>query len=136
MRNNILTIIKKEFVRFFYDKRLVFTTILMPGIMIYALYTFMGQGLMSQLTTDEDYVYEISVENMPQSMEAAFDSLSADVKTVESGGEEKIQDEIKDKNSDLLVVFPEDFDQAVAAYDSQTATEKAPEIQMYYNSTR
>ena len=39
---------KKEFARFFGDKRLVFTTILMPGLMIYILYTLLGQGIMKQ----------------------------------------------------------------------------------------
>lgn len=136
MRNNILTIIKKEFVRFFGDRRLVFTTILMPGILIYALYTFMGQGLMSQFETDDDYVYEISVEHMPQSMKAAFDALPADYTEIESGEEAGVLDELKNKENDLLVIFPEDFDQTVAAYDSLMAAEAAPQIQMYYNSTR
>ena len=36
---NILTIIKKELIRVFKDKRLVFTTILMPGLMIFLLYS-------------------------------------------------------------------------------------------------
>ena len=31
MSKNIITIIKKEFARFFGDKRMVFTTVLMPG---------------------------------------------------------------------------------------------------------
>ena len=34
MKSGILTIMKKELTRFFTDKRLVFTTILMPGILI------------------------------------------------------------------------------------------------------
>ena len=136
MKNNIMTIIKKEFVRFFGDKRLVFTTILMPGIMIYALYTFMGQGLMKQLEPDKEYVYEISVENMPQTLKPAFDTLKAKVKTVDSNKTDEIQTDLKDKSTDLLVVFPKDFDTAVAAYDSQKAKDPAPQIQMYYNSTK
>jgi sodium transport system permease protein len=136
MKNNIMTIIKKEFVRFFGDKRLVFTTILMPGIMIYALYTFMGQGLMKQLQPDKAYVYEISVENMPQSLKPAFDQLKADVKAVDSDKADAVETKLKDKGTDLLVVFPKDFDTAVAAYDSQKTKNPAPQIQMYYNSTK
>ena len=41
MKKDMLTIMKKEFARFFGDKRMVFTTVLMPGLMIYILYTFM-----------------------------------------------------------------------------------------------
>ena len=43
--NNILTILKKELARFFGDKRLAFSSILLPGLMIYIMYTFMGSAL-------------------------------------------------------------------------------------------
>ena len=39
---NIMTIIKKEFARFFGDKRLVFGTIILPGLLIFVLYTLIG----------------------------------------------------------------------------------------------
>ena len=45
MKNNILTIIKKEFSRFFGDPRIAITTILLPGLLIYVLYSFMGSGM-------------------------------------------------------------------------------------------
>ena len=45
MKSNIITIMKKEFARFFKARRMVFTTIFMPGILIYVMYTFMGQGM-------------------------------------------------------------------------------------------
>ena len=38
---NIFTIVKKEFSRFFRDKRMILTVIL-PGIMIYVIYSLMG----------------------------------------------------------------------------------------------
>ena len=41
MKKDMITIIKKEFARFFGDKRVVFNTLLMPGILIYVIYTFM-----------------------------------------------------------------------------------------------
>ena len=40
--NNVLTIIKKEFARFFKDKRLVLSTLILPGLLIFLLYTLMG----------------------------------------------------------------------------------------------
>ena len=67
MKSDLLTIIKKEFARFFGDKRMVFTA-LMPGLLIYALYSFMGDGMSQMYEPDEDYVYEINVVNMPQSL--------------------------------------------------------------------
>ena len=48
MKSNVITVMKKEFNRFFTDRRMVLTTLLMPGIMIYLLYSLMGQGFTSQ----------------------------------------------------------------------------------------
>ena len=61
MSKKMIAIMKKEFARFFGDKRLVFTTILMPGLMIYILYTLLGQGIMKQFAASKDYVYQLSL---------------------------------------------------------------------------
>ena len=64
MSKKMIAIMKKEFARFFGDKRLVFTTILMPGLMIYILYTLLGQGIMKQFAASEDYVYQIYIHGI------------------------------------------------------------------------
>ena len=43
MTNNTITVMKKELARFFGDRRLVITTLLLPGIMIYVVYSFFGK---------------------------------------------------------------------------------------------
>lgn len=135
MRNNMLTIIKKELVRFFGDKRMIFTTILLPGLMIYALYTIMGQGIANQFATEDDYVYRIYAENLPESIQAMTEEMSVEIETAGPGETESLQEKLVEKELDLLMVFPEDFDAAVAAYDSASAASGAPQIAMYYNST-
>ena len=70
MKNSILTVMKKEFTRFFTDRRMILTTLVMPGLMIYIVYSFMGTGLQSQFETAEDYTAKISVENLPESIRA------------------------------------------------------------------
>ena len=65
MKSDLITIIKKEFARFFGDKRMVLTAIL-PGILIYVMYTFMGSGMSELQEVDEGYAYEINVVNLPQ----------------------------------------------------------------------
>ena len=129
---------KKEFTRFFTDKRMVLTTIFLPGIMIYLLYTFMGSGLSGQLEQSEDFKPAVYVENLPESvktvvsqgdlMELKEVSNEKDVKDVK----EKISD--GDENYNLLAVFPENFDAQIAAYDSKSG-EEAPNVELYYNST-
>ena len=75
MKNNTLTIIKKEFARFFGDKRMVVSTILVPGLMIYLLYTLMGNMMTSQLVTSDDYVGTAYVQNMPAELSPMFEAL-------------------------------------------------------------
>lgn len=139
MKNNMMTIIKKEFARFFGDKRMVLTTILLPGLMIYVLYSFMGDGMMNQFTTADDYVYSVYAENMPQSVEAALDAMKEEVNVeLKDTGEmsaDEIKESIENKETDMYMVFPENFEEDVLAYDSMAATAAAPSVELYYNST-
>lgn len=134
MKNSILTIMKKEFARFFGDKRMVFTTILMPGLLIYFIYSFMGDGMMESMMADEDYVVQAYVQNMPAEFSASFNKLSVEWTEISDDADvEKIKQEIEDQETDVLVVFPEDFVSKVSAYDTSTG-EAAPNVEIYYNS--
>ena len=62
--NNILTIIKKELRRFFTDKRMLISFIL-PGLIIYILYSVMGSFMGDAFMPSEDYTYNVIVEDMP-----------------------------------------------------------------------
>ncbi len=135
MRNNILAIIKKEFVRFFGDKRMALTTILLPGLMIYVMYSILGEGMMGRMSADEDYVYHVSVVNMPQSMETMMENMPVQIENVSEKNEGEMA-KVADKETDLFLVYQEDFDGAVASYDSETSQGAAPQIEMYYNSTK
>ena len=48
MKNTIFTVFIKEIRRFFKDRRILFSTILLPGLMIYLIYTFMGSAIQNQ----------------------------------------------------------------------------------------
>lgn len=58
MKNNVGTIIRKEFARFFGDRSLVFTSVIMPGLLIYVIYTlmgsFMGDKVQEEMAKDEE----------------------------------------------------------------------------------
>ncbi len=134
MKNNILTIIKKEFARFFGDKRMVFTTILMPGLLIYVMYSFMGNAMMKEFETDDDYVAKAYVENIPDELDAMWSELSMDITKINASEEADILQKVEEKEADILVVFPENFSGDVAEYEV-TSGKKAPEVKVYYNST-
>ncbi len=140
MKNNLWTIMKKEFARFFGDKRMVISVLLLPGIMIYAIYSFMGSAMSDQFHTDEAYTCSVAFHNLPDSIEAVLKNTSGIYLNIqETEGtfteeENKLLTQVQNMELDLLVVFPEDFDEAVSAYDPQIATTPAPNIDIYYNT--
>ena len=133
MKSDMLTIIKKEFARFFGDKRMVFTTVLMPGLMIYILYTFMGKGMMQEFSTDDAYVASAYVQNMPEELSPALRGLSVEWTELSSGETESAKAAITAKEADMLLVFPADFSAAVAEYEVSDGA--APNVAIFYNST-
>ena len=69
MRNGIITIMKKELARFFGDRRMV-VSILMPGVLLYIMYSFMGTAMGDAFGVDEDYTPTLQAVNLPGSIEA------------------------------------------------------------------
>lgn len=133
MKSDLLTIIKKEFARFFGDKRMVLTA-LMPGVLIYAMYSFMGDGMSQMYLPEDGYIYEINIVNMPQSMSFLETVEGLELTEVEAKDVDAVKDAISEEQADILVVFPENFDAEMLVYDVTTATTPAPNVEMYYNS--
>lgn len=130
MKSGVLTIMKKELDRFFGDKRMVFS-ILLPGILIYVMYCFMGSAMGDAFGVDEDYTPSVQAVNLPASMEALLPQAGF---AVTGGGDEAAAREaVTGQELDLLLVFPEDFDGAVAAYEASSGA-PAPKVEVYYNS--
>lgn len=135
MKNTIFVIIKKELARFFGDKRTAFSTILLPGLMIFLLYNFMGSALSEQYTVDEDYKTICYTSNLPESFEASLEEMNFSLKKISA--EDKLENAkkaITNKKADLLLAFPADFEQRIVTYKT-TSKEAAPEIGIYYNSS-
>lgn len=132
-KSDLFTIIKKEFARFFGDKRMLFTAI-MPGILIYVLYTVMGRGFEEIYTTEDNYVYEVSVVNMPQALVSLKDLKELEITEAKADTIDKQKEAVQQELTDVLLVFPEDFDEALLTYDVTTSSGPAPNIKIYYNS--
>lgn len=130
MRSGIVTIMKKELARFFGDKRMVFS-ILMPGILIYVMYSFMGTAMGDAFGVDEDYIPSIRSVGMPASVGALLDGAALPVEA--ASDTEAAKAAVTAQELDLLLVFPEDFEQAVEAYTTASG-QAAPNIEIYYNS--
>ncbi len=134
-RNNTWTIIRKEFARFFGDRQLVFTTVIMPGLLIYLIYSLMGVGIRNMETQGEQDVVTVRVENMPQSLAPLLVSLDSSITLVQQPVSQADIDALQDKEINaVLMRFPANFDDLVATYDPQGG-QPAPNVEIYYNST-
>lgn len=132
MKNNaIFTIFKKEVTRFFKDRRTLIALI-MPGILLYIVYSIMGSAITSSFVPDEDYVPSALVENMPAELSAAFNEMfevgHADGKTID-----ECKQAVIDEEYDIFIIFPENFYKDMLDYEPIPGA-VAPNISVYYNS--
>ena len=119
---NILTILKKEFTRFFKDRRMVLS-IFLPGLMIFLLYTIMGNIMSDINNPDENYKYTAYVVNPPQEFSIVLDIL--DVK--EYNSIDAAKDDVSNGELDLIIEFPGDFSEKVNSGAQ-------PDIRIYFNN--
>lgn len=130
--NNILTIFRKECARFFGDKSLVFTGIIMPGLLIFLIYSLMGKGIDKEINEEiEKSAQEVQLyaENMPAEIVPMFDSLPILLsnKTEDTAA---IFSQIRNKDNNVVFVqFPEDV-------LARLSNPEAPiqQVHIYYNS--
>ena len=137
-KNNILTVMKKELRRFFGDRRML-ATLILPGLLIYVIYSLMGGALSDNLGGGEDTEYRVLTHNMSDKVHEI--TLSAELNITyykcpdctEGHSPEAIAKSINEDGYHLYLSFPEDFDAKVAAYNPASG-QPAPEVQIYYNS--
>lgn len=103
MKSNILTIVKKEIHRFFGDRSLVFTSIIMPGLLIYLIYSLMGSyipNIVESSSVESEYVNPLTPEE-----QVAYDSLSAKVYAAQFSADEEVSDQ-QELGKLLSGIFP------------------------------
>ena len=131
MKNNTWTIFKKECARFFGDRNMLMTTVIMPGLLIYIIYSFMGDNFMQP--TEDDSPATVYVENMSETLRPVVEALPFNLVTDGFDGETLKSDLVlKDSDFDYMV-FPEGFDSLVANYNPASGL-PAPNVLIYHNS--
>ena len=131
-KNNTWTIISKEFARFFGDRQLFFTTVIMPGLLIYVIYSLMGNGIQQMITEGQDETVCLTVQNMPQSMAPVLNAIDSSLVVVEQPFTDNDIAQLEDKEINaVLLRFPEGFDQLAIPEPGQPV----PNVEIYYNST-
>ena len=129
---NIITIISKEFTRFFTDKRMILMTVL-PAIMIYAVYSLMGTLMTNVMSPDEDHVSQVFAINTPASIIQRAPVFGLTLQTAGANEVESVKEKIINNEADLLIIFPQNFDELVGEFDSRTGP--APNVEIYFKST-
>ncbi|MCL1844549.1 MAG: ABC transporter permease subunit [Defluviitaleaceae bacterium] len=137
MRNNVLTVMKKECARIIGDKKLFFTTVLLPGLMLFIMYFFMGTFMAAMFTVDDDYMYQIHTVNLPDSIAEIMqpEELRLEILPTQPHEIEEVKARIENRETDVLLIFPENFDELVANFH-RDADIPAPNIQVWSNMTR
>ena len=126
MMKDVLVVIKKELYRFFSDKRLFLTVILLPGLMIYLMYSLMGSAI-TNLTDEEDVEYIIVSENAPESFSTYLSNLEINYSLKNySGNLEVEKNDLLNENIHLIVIFDETF-------MSDAIALRSPNVDVYYN---
>jgi len=130
---------KKELRRFFTDTRMLVTVLLLPGLLIYVMYTVMGDAMGDMFTVEEDYVYRVGVAgdsdllvymNADVPVEYLDTRTWAYTDTLEAAQDPMTM--LKEGELDLYVVFPEDFSDAFAG--AVQNLNLPPHVAVYYNS--
>jgi len=123
---NIWTIFKKEWDRVTKDKRLVFSVFLLPGLMIFFIYSFMGSALANFTTED---AARVAIVNPVAEFSTIYSEFEDDDKlnaiTIDVSDIEKYLDLIDATEWDLLIIFPPNFESQIGV--------NVPNIQTYYN---
>ncbi|MDR1663802.1 MAG: ABC transporter permease subunit [Clostridiales bacterium] len=132
MNKNILAVMKKEFARFFRDPRMVLTAMVLPGLMIYLMYVFMGSALQDILVPDDAHVPVLNAVNIPADIKTLAEAYGFTVNGAEDADAVKAQ--IAAKENDILVIFGSGFTERAEAHDPASG-EDAPNVEIYYNAT-
>ena len=131
---NVLTVIKKEFARFFRDRRLVIGTLILPAVLIFALYSLMGS-----IFYDESDTYSVRVVNPSALFMTSVEQLAQlqgesvfDLTEIPAGEAEAAKADVRAGRCDLLIVFPEGFDEAVLSVNILPVGE-APNVELWFD---
>lgn len=135
MKGNAWTIARKELARFFSNKASALVSIVLPGLLIFLMWTFMGDAMGGMFKTDMSKPPTVAVVNAPESVKALAADSIVDMRDEPSlPGADEMRERIEQGDVKAFAVFPEGFDEAVAAYDPASGV-PAPQVEIYFNST-
>ncbi len=134
---DILTIFKKELRRFLTDKRML-VTLLLPGVLIFCIYSLMGTFFESAIAggTDADTQYVVYIDRAPSAF-AEFDEGGGTYRITAYKDNGLTESEKKAKvaagEADLYILYEENFYEKMENYAPSPGV-AAPQVEIFYNS--
>lgn len=125
----IVIIVRKELRRLFTDRRLVFTTLILPPVMLVVLYGVIGIGARSMITDVQDHVSQIYTVDAPVELIEVLGNMDAQVREIDESEVPEIKEQILTGDADVLIIVDPEFETKVLNYES---VEK-PNIDTFYN---
>ena len=127
----LLALMKKEFVRFFSDPKLLIN-MLLPGILIYIIYSLMGNLIWQDA---KEYKFVVAQTNAPEQIVAMTTAaVSGNGWSIEfQSGVQDAKERVEKGELTAYVVFPEVFEEKIGEYDAESGT-PAPQVELYYRS--
>jgi sodium transport system permease protein len=138
---NILTVIKKELLRVFKDPRLILV-LLMPGLLIYAMYSILG-NMLSNSNNVEDETFRVVTVNIPTevlgTLNSVFLAFELDIQhePLENLNDDEVNaqiEKIRNNEKDLLLIFDADFMSVINGWE-QDSSDPPPNVRVYHNPT-
>ncbi|MDP2425515.1 MAG: ABC transporter permease subunit [bacterium] len=124
---NIWTIFKKEWDRVIKDKRLVISVMILPGLMIFLIYTFIGTAMSSAFDNNPS---RIAIVNQPDTFVQLIESLSpedvSEYQWITLDQMEEYRLLIDQGEWEYLIEFPENFELLISSLPR-------PTVNVYYN---
>jgi len=137
MKNNVMTIFKKEASRIVHDQKLFFSAVIMPGLLMFVMFFLMGNFMADIGAVDEDHVYHIHAVDLPSSAAARLAMMpNMEITNVSAANTEQARQQVADREIDLLIIFPPNFDAIVAAFDPYAPPAEVPNIEIWSNAAR
>lgn len=129
----IKEIFKKEMDRIFKDRKMVFSTLILPIVMMLLIFSVMGKMMNQKEKRIEEHKSRIytfyAPENFQEQMKAS--GYAAEYKTIGSEKEfEAIKKKVKEGDADLIIRFSPDFEKGTQDYKE---AEALPWVNTYEN---
>ncbi len=135
MRNDTLSIFKKEMDRFLHNKASAAAAIILPGLFIFLLWTIMGNTLRTSANKAES-ISELTIYAVNPSQNIGQIASSAGMTITEISGlptKEEMHDQIESGSAQAYIVFPKDFDRQTEVGTGPGGA--VPQVEVYYNSS-